>query len=280
MSALTTRELLERLQRHYIKPGENMPGGIFLPECGWNGGYGGGCDAIYVGFTTTSGRILVGHELKVSRADWLNELNKPGKSDPWADQCHEWWLVVADRSIVQGGELPAGWGLMVPGKSRTRMTVVREPDRKGREHNPSWLAVRSIMARQDTLRAQAISNMRMSARDDALKDIDRQVELKVAERMRYQPDVEELQRKLKLIEQALGGQIDWEAEKRGYILANREYVGLAELELIAGLVRATGSVKQAARQLAAGYDNPVKRTRRAVDHLAEALDELAKAVGE
>ena len=66
------------LERHYIKPGPLLPPGIFLPEVGWNpaggaSGRAGGCDAIWVGFTTTSGRILVGHELKVSRADWLND---------------------------------------------------------------------------------------------------------------------------------------------------------------------------------------------------------------
>ena len=48
-----TATLLALLQRHYIKPGLDLPGGIFLPEVGWNGGGpgagSGGCDAIYVG---------------------------------------------------------------------------------------------------------------------------------------------------------------------------------------------------------------------------------------
>lgn len=163
-----TGQLMELLKRHYIKPGQSLPGGVFLPEVGWNNGSGGGgCDAIYVGFTTTSGRILVGHELKVSRADWLNELNKPGKSDAWADECHEWWLVVNDPAIVHDGELPAGWGLMSPGKSKTRMTIHHKPDRKGREHRPSWLACRSIMARQDTLRANAIADAAKRQHDEA-----------------------------------------------------------------------------------------------------------------
>lgn len=92
MPSNATRELLDRLQRHYIKPGEPLPGGVFLPEVGWNGGTGGRgtfgtggtCDAIYIGFTTTSGRVLVGHELKVSRADWVKELNSPGNAFIWA----------------------------------------------------------------------------------------------------------------------------------------------------------------------------------------------------
>ena len=152
---MNTGELRERLQRHYIKPGQDLPGGIFLPEVGWNGSYGGGCDAIYVGFTSTSGRILVGHELKTSRADWLRELNQPGKADKWCDECHQFWLVVPDREIVHEGELPVDWGLMSPGPSKTRMLVHVKASTK-LNHTPSWTAVRSIMARQDTLRAQAI----------------------------------------------------------------------------------------------------------------------------
>lgn len=277
---LTTPELLTRLQRHYIKPGEPLPGGVFLPEVGWNGQGGSSrCDALYVGFTTTSGRILVGHELKVSRADWVHELDQPGKSDEWADQCHEWWLVVGDPAIVRPGELPAGWGLMVPGRSKTRMEIEHKPDRKPAQHQPGWHAVRSIMARYDTLRASAISDVRAGARDEASKGMAARVELEVGRRLQYQPDVEELQRKLKLIETALGGQIDWGADERGYVLTGREYVGLSELELIAEAVRAAGSVHAAVRQLTLGYLNPVNRTRQAVADLAKALDSLKAAGG-
>lgn len=271
-----TADLLARLQRHYIKPGEPLPGGVFLHEVGWNGqgGYRR-CDALYVGFTTTSGRILVGHELKISRADWLHELDQNGKSDEWADECHEWWLVVNDPAIVRDGELPAGWGLMAPGRSKTRMQIVHKPDRKPATHRPGWHALRSILARQDTLRAHAISDVKMSARADAEKNLQARVDLEVGHRMQYQPDVAELERKLKLIETALGGRIDWGADERGYILSGREHVGLAELELIAGAVRAAGTVDAAARHLVAGYLNPIGRTRRAVDDLETALAELS-----
>lgn len=175
MAAITTPELMARLKRHYIKPGAPLPGGVFLPEVGWNpaggaSGHDGGCDAIYVGFTSTRGRILVGHELKISRSDWLAELNKAGKADPWADQCHQWWLVVSAPAIVRAGELPVGWGLMVPGPSKTQMDVVVQAETK-RDHTPSWLAVRSIMARQDTLRSEALQEDRRKAREDARKSL-------------------------------------------------------------------------------------------------------------
>lgn len=151
-----TSELTARLRRHYIKPGP-MPGGIFIEECGQNGSWGAGsrCDALHVGFTSASGRILTGHEIKVSRSDWLTELNKPGKADTWADQCHAWYLVTATPDIVHDGELPPGWGHMVPGKSKTRMQVLVKPT-VDLDRTPSWGAVRSIMARLDTLQRLAL----------------------------------------------------------------------------------------------------------------------------
>lgn len=90
-------DLLTRLQRHYIKPGEVLPGGVFVPEVGVNGGVQSRCDAIYVGFTSTSGRQLVGHELKVSRADWQHELDQAGKADFWHDNTHQWYVAAAVR---------------------------------------------------------------------------------------------------------------------------------------------------------------------------------------
>jgi hypothetical protein len=149
-----TPELMARLERHYIAPGP-MPGGIFVPECGWNPGGGSRCDAIYVGFTSTSGRRLVGHEVKVSRADWRAELAKQGKADPWHDQCHEWYVVAPDTDVVPPEELPHGWGLLTAdGKTRTRLRVA--VGAVTRDVTPSWKAVRSVMARYDTLRAEQI----------------------------------------------------------------------------------------------------------------------------
>ena len=62
MATETTQALLDRLKRHYIKTGTDLPGGVFVPEVGQNGGWGAGsrCDAIFVGFTSTSGRIPLG----------------------------------------------------------------------------------------------------------------------------------------------------------------------------------------------------------------------------
>lgn len=167
----TAKLLLDRLHRHYIKPSDPLPGGVFIPECGWNGQTGSTrCDALYLGFTSTSGRLLKGHEVKISRADWRTELAKPHKAGGWADQCHEWW-VVAPAGVVPLEELPDGWGLMVPGPSKTRMAVAR-PAVTHRDRTPSWNAMRSIVARYDTLRAQAIT----ASNQHANQEVDRRVQ--------------------------------------------------------------------------------------------------------
>lgn len=168
--AMGSKELLKRLERHYLKPGP-LPGGIFVPEVGWNGAAGNRADALYVGFTSTSGRRLVGHELKVSRADWRHELDQPGKADAWHDQCHAWYVVAPSTDIVPPEELPDGWGLMVVNpRTTTRLDVKVRATVHG-DRTPSWYAVRSIMARQDTLRAQAIGQIQREAYEKALIEV-------------------------------------------------------------------------------------------------------------
>lgn len=275
-----TYDLIQLLKRHYIKPGAPLPGGIFLPEVGWNpagglSGRDGGCDAIYVGFTSSSGRVLVGHELKVSRADWLNELNKPGKADAWADQCHQWWLVVSDPSIVHEGELPHGWGLMSPGKSKTRMTVHTKAEHKGREHQPSWLAVRSIMARQDTLRAEAINRARSEARDEASTEVGERVEerirLELSRNEHNDGTIRELRAQLRSVENALGVNLAWKDKPAGFL--NQATVD--EIAEVRAVLTETRSVKAAVRKLcgvANGYQ--IDNLQRAIDTLRGALAEL------
>lgn len=60
---------------------------------------------------------LHGHEIKVSRSDWLTELRDPTKAEAFRPYCTHWWLVVADAAIVRD-DLPDGWGLLVMQGSR------------------------------------------------------------------------------------------------------------------------------------------------------------------
>lgn len=71
-------------------------------------------DFIAMDLWPSKGLALHGHEVKVSRSDWLAELKHPEKAAEFTPYMDYWWLVVADRRIVRDGELPAGWGLLAP----------------------------------------------------------------------------------------------------------------------------------------------------------------------
>lgn len=69
-------------------------------------------DFIAMDLWPSTGLVLHGHEVKVSRSDWLRELADPAKAAEFHQWVDYWWLVVSDRSIVRD-DLPDGWGLMV-----------------------------------------------------------------------------------------------------------------------------------------------------------------------
>lgn len=71
----------------------------------------------------SSSQAIHGHEVKVSRADWLTELRDPTKAERVKRYCNFWWLVVSDPAIVKDGELPEGWGLMVKSGKKLRAKV-------------------------------------------------------------------------------------------------------------------------------------------------------------
>ena len=172
--------LLDRLRRHYIKPSASLAGGVFVPEVGLNDGRAKQrrCDAVYVGFTTTSGRLMVGHEIKISRADWRHELDQPDKAEVWASQCHAWYIVAPSTAVVPVDEVPDAWGLMVPDpRSKVRMKIIRRAPVKADDHEPSWLVARSLLARLDTLQAGERSTFRREEAERARQQLAEQVHM-------------------------------------------------------------------------------------------------------
>lgn len=273
-----TADLMARLRRHYIKPGEQFAGGIFVPECGLNGSTGSRVDALYVGFTNSSGRMLVGHEVKVSRADWRRELEHPGKADTWADECHAWYVVAPDTTIVPPEEVPAAWGLMVINPRTTTKLRIVKPAPTFPERVPSWRVVRSIMARQDTLNVQA----RAEFERDALDKARRRAEDEARARLQAGSD-----RRLTGEERARLDLLDRLENAAGYKLAGFTFgddedtqVTPERLAAAIAICRAAGDLGNLPRfqrqQLAKALDD----ARVGVDVLAQALDEWAAISGE
>lgn len=109
--ALTSADLVHRLRERHP-----APTWAFFSELRGGTGFSreGRADAIAMGLWPSRGMEIHGFEVKVSRSDWRRELENPAKAEQLQQFCDRWWVVVGDESIVQAGELPPTWGLMVP----------------------------------------------------------------------------------------------------------------------------------------------------------------------
>ena len=152
----TEADMLRLLRERYSAKGGNGPRYVMAEhvrnQCGFAGVFGNGklrttgklrtVDALAVDLWTSQGNAIHGHEIKVSRSDWLAELRDPDKSEAFRRYCDYWWLVVPDASIVRD-DLPDGWGLMAQGrdgKLRVRVAAPRlEREPMPHEMTVAWL---------------------------------------------------------------------------------------------------------------------------------------------
>lgn len=84
-------------------------------------------DAVAMNLWPSRGCEIHGFEVKVSRSDWLTELKNPAKADEVARFCDRWWLTVSSLAIIQNGERPAAWGLIVVESGNARVVVEAAP---------------------------------------------------------------------------------------------------------------------------------------------------------
>jgi hypothetical protein len=111
---MRTQELRQLMRRHFRPNGWAVFEEV-RSETGWTQGKTTrSADMIALGLWRSKGISLHGFELKVSRSDWLREKVDPEKSEPFRKFVDRWWIVAGDENIVRPGELPAGWGLIVP----------------------------------------------------------------------------------------------------------------------------------------------------------------------
>lgn len=115
-------------------------------------------DCVAMGLWPSRGLYLSGVEIKISRADWLNELKRPAKAESIARYCDFWWLAVADDTIVREGELPANWGLMVLAGGRLKIVAqARKLDPESLDRGFIAALLRRAAEAQDAVVGQAIS---------------------------------------------------------------------------------------------------------------------------
>lgn len=125
VKALTEDELFDRLK---VRLGEVAGNGAAYAVIGHVRNAAGfdasrTIDAYSMALWPSRGLELIAYEMKSSRSDWVREMGKPEKAEAFCDLADRFYLVVGDASIVQPGELPATWGLMVPHGKRLKVVT-------------------------------------------------------------------------------------------------------------------------------------------------------------
>jgi hypothetical protein len=120
---LTERDMLDLLHRRYGQRSYN--GAVDAPRyiCAEHVRARAGFDTRTADFIAVEtwessmrhgGLTVHGVEVKTSRSDWLRELADPDKAATSMGYASHCWLAAADASVVKPGELPDGWGLLLP----------------------------------------------------------------------------------------------------------------------------------------------------------------------
>jgi len=201
-ATVTTRTVLEALVDHYRKPGEERSGEILITEAQAPGSIRR-ADLVRIGTWQSRGTGVDVHEIKVSRSDWLRELDDPAKAEAWWPYCNRFWIT-APPGIVAPAELPPDWGLMELPLSGRRFKVKVPAARK--EARLTVPLVIELLRRNDNDRLAQIGRLREEHRSEMYR-AEHQWEVKRAE-AQIPYEVKERLVLLERIEAALGAKLD------------------------------------------------------------------------
>lgn len=216
VTTMTEPEIVSALRKRYAPQA-----GAFLEQVRSRTGYGGDvrtADALGMTLWPSRGLELHGMEIKVSRGDWKRERDDPAKAEEIAQYVDRWWLVVGDERIVEDGELPPAWGLLVPGK-RGQLRVKQEaPKLEAKAPSRAFLAAvfrnleqakRGMVPREEF--AQALAEARAEAAKELRESIAEGGELRTVTR-----ELDTLRRCVDAFEKASGVSIqEWDAGEIG-----------------------------------------------------------------
>ncbi|MDP4501035.1 hypothetical protein [Nonomuraea turcica] len=162
-----TQQLMDALIAHYRKPGADQDGEVLLPEVAAPGS-NRRADLVRIGLWPSRGYGIDVHELKVSRSDWLRELDQPAKADAWWEHSSRFWVVAPPKMILPE-EVPPGWGLMEPPTqaNRRRFKVVVKPAERQPKLTVALLA--ELVGRADNLRINEMWQLRQEHRNEVFR---------------------------------------------------------------------------------------------------------------
>lgn len=199
---IKTADVLTALYAHYRKPGEEFSGEILIAEPQSPTGQRR-CDLLRVGMWQSRGTGIDVHEIKVSRSDWLRELDSPAKAEAWWPYCSRFWIT-APPGIVIPGELPEGWGLMELPSSGRRFRVKVPAASKKPELTVSLLI--ELLRRSDNNRIAEIRQLHSDHRNEIYRVRQERAEKSAGQAIPYQ--VKQRLDLLADVEKALGMPLD------------------------------------------------------------------------
>lgn len=155
-SGIGTGTVLQALINHYRKPGQDRSGEILITEAQAPGS-NRRADLVRVGMWASRGTGIDVHEIKISRADWLRELDNPAKAEAWWPYCNRFW-VAALPGVADPAELPDGWGLMeFPSSGRRFKVRVQAAPKEAKLTVPLMV---ELLRRADNARLAEMDGMR------------------------------------------------------------------------------------------------------------------------
>jgi hypothetical protein len=138
--AMTEQAVYAMLEFYVCRAAGNGPKAVIAPGVRSASGFDARrtLDAVSLQLWPSSGMLLDGYEIKVSRSDWLRELKNPAKAQEFVGLVDRLWLVVSDEAIVKDGELPESWGLLAAkdGALRLKHRATRLADDSGLVTHP------------------------------------------------------------------------------------------------------------------------------------------------
>jgi hypothetical protein len=133
------------------------------------------CDYLAINTWQGRGLQLIGHEIKVTKADWRRELETPEKAEAFARYCRRWWVAMpSDLAKQVKDEVPPAWGLISVSEAG-RCTELQSAPSREPEVVPAWWWIGWL--------AQVDRRQKRGRNAEELKELHANVEAEVNRRM-------------------------------------------------------------------------------------------------
>jgi hypothetical protein len=171
-----TAIMLDLLHREYEGGRSDLaPPYVLIEEVAPGTGFSGPsryADVVALSTWPSRGLTLEGFELKASKADLRRELADPSKHKAVARYCDEWSLVVYRRSILEGLDIPADWGIWaVDDETGEKLELIRKPAKRTPDPWPrSFVCSLVRNAHQQSPRAAFIARAVIAAEQSGQKN--------------------------------------------------------------------------------------------------------------